>query len=65
MTAGDTPGNCAEKTVVSCIMSRDTTRYGTLYTAFGFGRHGRQGETKNDCSECKYFNAFHGFTHFA
>jgi hypothetical protein len=32
-------------------MSRDTTCYGALNTAFGLGRHGRQGETKTDCRE--------------
>jgi hypothetical protein len=32
-------------------MSRDTTRYGAFDTAFGLGRHERQGETKADCRE--------------
>jgi len=50
-TAGDTPRHCAEKTVVSRIMSRDTTRYGALDTAFGLGRHGWQGKSKTDCRE--------------
>ena len=50
-TAGDTARHCAEKTVVSRIMSRDTTRYGALDTAFGLGRHGWQDETKTDCRE--------------
>jgi hypothetical protein len=31
-------------------MSRDTTRYGALDTAFGLGRHGWQGK-KTDCHE--------------
>jgi len=51
MTAGDTPRQRAEKTVVSRIMSRDTTRYGALDTALGLGRHGWRGETKTDCRE--------------
>jgi hypothetical protein len=51
MTAGDTPRHRAEKTVVSRIMSRDTTSYGALDAAFGFGRHGGQGESKTDCRE--------------
>ena len=50
-TACDTSRHCAEETVVSGIMSRDTTRYGALDTAFGLGRHGWQGETKTDCRE--------------
>ena len=50
-TAGDTPRHCAEETVVSSIMSRDTTRYGAFDTAFGLGHRGRQGESKTDCRE--------------
>ena len=50
-TAGDTPRHCAEKTVMSRIMYRDTARYGALDTAFGIGRYGRQGESKTDCRE--------------
>jgi len=51
MTAGDTPGHSAEKTVVSRVMSRDTTRHGALDTAFGLGHHGWQRESKTDCRE--------------
>ncbi len=51
MTARDTPGDRADKAVVSGIMSCDTTRYRSLDTAFGFGRHGRQGKSKTDCGE--------------
>ena len=50
-TAGDTPRHCAEETVVSGIMSRDTTRYGALDTAFGLSPHGWHGESKTDCRE--------------
>ena len=50
-TAGNTPRHCPEKTVVSRIMSRDTTRYGALDTAFGLGYRGRQGERKIGCRE--------------
>jgi hypothetical protein len=50
-TAGDTPRHSAEETVVSRIMSRHTTRYGALDTAFGLGRHGWQGKSKTDCRE--------------
>ena len=51
MTAGDTPRHRAEKTVVSRIMPRDTTRYGALDTAFGLGRHGGQGDSQTDCRQ--------------
>jgi hypothetical protein len=51
MTAGDTPGHCAEKTVMSRVMARNTARHGAFDTAFGFSRHGWQGETKTDCRE--------------
>jgi hypothetical protein len=51
MTAGDTPRHSAEKTVVSRIMSRDTTRHGAFDTAFGLGHHGWQGESEADCRE--------------
>jgi hypothetical protein len=51
LTAGDTARHCTEKTVVSRIMSRDTTRYGALDTAFGLGRPGGQGENKTDSRE--------------
>ena len=51
LTAGDTARHCAEKTVVSRIMSRDTTRYGALDTAFGLGRHGGQGDSQTDCRQ--------------
>ena len=52
-TAGDTPRHCAEETVVSGIMSRDTTRYGALDTSFGLSRRGWQGKSKTDCREGK------------
>jgi hypothetical protein len=51
MTAGDAPRHCAEKTVVSRIVARDTTRYGALDTAFGLSRNGRQGKTETNCRE--------------